>query len=76
MGYERKIVLTAVAALAPVAIAALLMAWLGDYPAKVGWTVTLIVIVSAFTASYVLHEQLVFPLRSLSNLITALREED
>ena len=76
MAYERRIVLTALIALAPVAITALLLMWAGDFPAKVRWTVALVVAVSAFVAAYVLHEQLVFPLRTLSNIITALREED
>ncbi len=31
---------------------------------------------SAFIATYILHEQLVFPLLTISNIITALREED
>lgn len=76
MGYERRIVLTAVAALAPLAAAALLLVWFGDYPPRVGWTVMFAVVVTTFVATYVLHEQLVYPLRTLSNLITALREED
>jgi PAS domain S-box-containing protein len=74
--YERKIVFIALAALAPTAFAALLLAWLGDFDAKVVWTVLFFVIVSALLASYFLHEQLVYPLRTLANLITALREED
>lgn len=76
MRYERKIVFISLAALAPTAIAALLLAWLGEFDAKVTWTVLFFVIVSALLASYFLHEQLVYPLRTLANLITALREED
>src|SRR5688500_16049357 len=76
MHYERRIVLTAVLALAPVAVAALLMVWTGDFSAKARWTVLVCIAVGAFIATYVLHEQLVFPLRTISNIITALREED
>ena len=74
--YERRIVFTALFALAPVAIAAILLAWLGDFSGKVIWTVLVAVAVGVFTATYVLQHQLVYPLRTLSNLVTALREED
>jgi two-component system nitrogen regulation sensor histidine kinase NtrY len=74
--YERKIVFFALAALAPTALAALLLAWAGDFSPKVWWTVVFFVLVSVLVASYFLHEQLVYPLRTLGNLITALREED
>jgi len=76
MHYERRIVLTAILALAPVALAALLLAFTSDFSAKVRWTVLVCIAVGTFIATYVLHEQLVFPLRTISNIITALREED
>jgi len=74
--FERRIVMTALLALAPTAIAAGLLAWFGGFAPKVLWTVLLCVAVGAFTATYVLHGQLIYPLRTLSNLVTALREED
>jgi two-component system nitrogen regulation sensor histidine kinase NtrY len=76
MHYERRIVLTAILALAPVALAAILLVFAGDFSAKVRWTVLVSIAVGTFIATYVLHEQLVFPLRTISNIITALREED
>ena len=76
MHYERRIVLTAVAALAPVAIVALVLVWTGDYSTRLRWTTVFLVAVAAFLATYVLHENLTYPLRTVSNLITALREED
>jgi two-component system nitrogen regulation sensor histidine kinase NtrY len=76
MAYERRIVLTAALAVAPVAIAAIVLVFVGDFSLKVRWTVVFFTILSTFVATYVLHEQLVYPLRTLANLITALREED
>lgn len=76
MRYEKRIVVTALAAVVPVAIAALVLVFTGDFSTKVKWTVAVIIAVSAFIATYVLHEQLVFPLLTISNIITALREED
>ena len=76
MRYEKRIVLTSLLALAPVAIAALILVFTGDFSTKVKWTVAVCIAASAFIATYILHEQLVFPLLTISNIITALREED
>ena len=76
MRYERQIPFTALIAIAPVAVAAVVLVFAGDFSAKAKWTVAAMIAVSAFVATYVLHEQLVFPLRTISNIITALREED
>ena len=76
MRYERRITLLSLAGLAPVAIAALVLVFAGDFSSKARWTVLFFVGVGAFIATYVLHEQLVYPLRTISNIITALREED
>ena len=76
MSFERRIVLIALTAVTLAAAAALLLVLAGDFSAKVRWTVLFFVAVAVFVSTYVLHEQLVYPLRTLSNLITALREED
>ena len=76
MRFERKIVAIALAALVPMIAIALLLAWIGNFEARTVWTVAFVAVLSLFVATWVLHEQLVFPLRTLSNLITALREED
>jgi two-component system, NtrC family, nitrogen regulation sensor histidine kinase NtrY len=74
--YERRIVATALLAVVPIAVIVLAMVWMGDYSTKVRWTVVTVVALALFTATYVIHEQLTYPLRTVSNLITALREED
>lgn len=76
MSFERKLLLTSLCALVPLAAIALVLAFAGDFSTKVRWTVGVFVAVSLVIGTYVLHEQLVYPLRTLSNLITALREED
>jgi len=76
MPYERRIILIAAGALTPVVITALLLAFTGDFSAKVLWTVLAVIALSVFAITYVLRENVVYPLRTLSNLITALREED
>jgi len=74
--YERRIVFTALLALTPVVASALILVFAGNFSAKAKWTVIAAIAIAAFIATYVLHEQLVFPLRTISNIITALREED
>lgn len=76
MNYERRVQLTALAAVLPVALCALALVFFGDFSARARWTVLFFVAVGVFIATYVLHEQITYPLRTLSNLITALREED
>lgn len=76
MRYERRIVVIAIAALAPVAVAAIVLALTGDFSLKARWTVLFVIVVAAFIATYYLYEQLVYPLRTIANIITALREED
>ncbi|HEY0155693.1 MAG TPA: ATP-binding protein [Thermoanaerobaculia bacterium] len=76
MPYERKLLLISILALVPLIATALVLVFAGDFAPKVRWTVLFFVTVSLFIGTYVLHDQLVYPLRTLSNLITALREED
>jgi two-component system, NtrC family, nitrogen regulation sensor histidine kinase NtrY len=76
MSYERKLLLISLLALVPLVAIALLLVFMGDFSGKVRWTVAFFAAICLFVGTYVLHDQLVYPLRTLSNLITALREED
>jgi len=74
--FETRIVVTALAAVVPliVALVALLLSSHASF--KVISTVCALIAASLFIATYLLHERLVYPLRTLTNLISALREED
>lgn len=74
--FEARIVATALAALAPMLIAAVVLVFTSGAPRKVQGTVLFLAAVSLFIATYILHERLVYPLRTLANLISALGEED
>lgn len=76
MSYERRILFAAIAVALPPAAAALLLVWLGDFTDRLAWTVTSLLALSLLVALYSLHEHLVHPLRTLSNILAALREED
>jgi nitrogen fixation/metabolism regulation signal transduction histidine kinase len=74
--YERRIAGTALIAVVPLAVTAVLLVWAGDYPEIVTWTVALMVGVTLGIATLAIHEVIAYPLRTLSNVISAIREED
>lgn len=74
--YERKIVVIALAATSPLAVLALLLVAYGRFDLWVIATVIAVVAGSVLVATAVLHESLVHPLRTISNLVAAVREED
>ncbi|MBV9495828.1 MAG: PAS domain-containing sensor histidine kinase, partial [Acidobacteria bacterium] len=76
MRFEVRIMLTAVAAVVPMLVAALVLLYTSHAPARAIFTVIFFAAVSMFIATYLLHERLVYPLRTLTNLISALREDD
>jgi two-component system, NtrC family, nitrogen regulation sensor histidine kinase NtrY len=76
LSYEKRIVGTALLAVVPLAAAALLLVWAGDFPQVVTWTIILLVIATIVIASVLLREVVVYPLRTLANVIGAVREED
>src|SRR3982074_1242042 len=73
---ENRLTWITVGAVAPAMIVALLIIWLGDYSAKVQWTLTLVM--GGFAASFILssREHIVHPLQTMTNLLAALREGD
>jgi two-component system nitrogen regulation sensor histidine kinase NtrY len=74
--HENRLTLLTAGAVLPTAIIALLMLWLGDYTAKVQWTLTLIIV--GFFGGFVtsVREHVVRPLQTMTNLLAALREGD
>jgi nitrogen fixation/metabolism regulation signal transduction histidine kinase len=74
--YERRIVGTALLAVVPLAVAAVLLVWAGDYPPVVTWTVALLIGATLGVATVALYEVVAYPLRTVANVISAVREED
>src|SRR5437588_4671089 len=74
--YEGKITWLTVAAALPAIFVALALLWLGDYSAKVQWTLTILIVgcFAVFISS--VREHTIRPLQTLSNLLAALREGD
>src|SRR3954452_3705892 len=74
--HEGRVVLLSFLAGFPGSAAALWMLWSGDSPAKVQWTVSVIILAAWFGFALAVRERVVFPLQTLSNLLGALREGD
>ncbi|MFN7997545.1 MAG: ATP-binding protein [Bryobacteraceae bacterium] len=76
--YEGRIVTMAILAGLPGALVALWMLWLYE-PApssKVQWTLTVLIVGLWFGFALAVRERVVYPLQTLSNLLSALREGD
>ncbi|MCP9495785.1 MAG: ATP-binding protein [Pyrinomonadaceae bacterium MAG19_C2-C3] len=76
LSHERRVLVMALAAGLPAMIVALVLLWMGDYSAKVCWTLTAFLFSCWFGFSFALQTRVVRPLQTLANLIAALREGD
>src|SRR5215469_2481605 len=76
--YEGRIVTMAIMAGMPGSIVALVMLWLYQPTptAKVQWTLTVLIVGLWFGFAFAVRERVVYPLQTLSNLLSALREGD
>ncbi|UCC29453.1 MAG: hypothetical protein JSU86_14770 [Phycisphaerales bacterium] len=74
--YEQRITILAVLTWFPGAVVALSMLWLGDYTPKVQWTLALFIVVGGLAFGAALLHRVTFPLRTVSNMLAALREGD
>jgi two-component system nitrogen regulation sensor histidine kinase NtrY len=76
LAYERRILLLALLAGLAGTVVALLLLWLGNFTPKLQWTLTVIILISWFSFAASARQRVVFPLRTLSNLLAALHEGD
>jgi len=60
----------------PATMVSLILLWGGDFSSKVQWTLTIVIIGFWLGFATALRERVVMPLQTLSNLLSALREED
>ncbi len=74
--YEGKITWLTFAAAVPAILAALALIWLGDYSAKLQWTLTIFIVGSFLAFISSAREHIIRPLQTMSNLLAALREGD
>jgi nitrogen fixation/metabolism regulation signal transduction histidine kinase len=74
--FERRLtLLTLLCGFPAVALCALLL-WLGDYSARVQWTIDLLLVCVWLGIAFNLKQRVIRPLQTLSNILAALREGD
>ncbi len=74
--YERRIQLLALAAGLPGSLIALILLWNGPYSSRTAWTLTFLILSLWLGFALSLRHRVVFSLQTLSNLLSAMREED
>jgi two-component system, NtrC family, nitrogen regulation sensor histidine kinase NtrY len=74
--HEQRILVLALVAGAPAVLTSLLILWLGDYTPRVQWTLTALIAGVWLGVSFGLRERVASPLRTLANLLEAMREGD
>jgi len=78
MKYEGRIVAMAIMAGLPGSLVALIMLWLHDPTPqpRTQWTLTVLIVALWMGFAFAVRERVVFPLQTISNLLSALREGD
>src|SRR5579862_537648 len=74
--HEQRILVLALVAGAPAVLTSMLMLWLGDHTPKVQWTLTVVILAFWLGFCFGLRERVASPLRTLANLLEAMREGD
>ena len=76
LSHDRRVLLMALVAGAPGMAAAMLLLWLGDFAARVQWTLTTLLVGAWTVLTLALRDRIVRPLQTLANMLAALREGD
>ena len=76
LSIEGRVVLMALGAGLPGSVTALILLWTGDFTPKAQWTLTVMIACLWWGFAVALRERVVFPLQTVANLLSALREGD
>ena len=76
LSHDRAIQLLTLFAGLPGAGVCLTLLWTGDWTPKVAWTFSLLVVAVWLGCVFAVRERVVYPMQTLTNLLTALREGD
>ncbi len=74
--HEQRVLMLALAAGLPGSLVSLVILWTGDYSPKVQWTFTIVLLGLWWGFSFAVRERVASPLRTLANLLEAMREGD
>ena len=76
LSFDHRVLALAMGAGLPASVVALWLLWAGEHAAGLQWTLSIVVVGTWLGFALALREQVVRPLRTLSNLLSALREGD
>jgi nitrogen fixation/metabolism regulation signal transduction histidine kinase len=76
LAHDRRILLLTLLSGLPAVAVALALLWHGDFSLRTQWTLTLLLVVAWWAFAFAARERVVHPLQTVSNLLSALREED
>jgi two-component system nitrogen regulation sensor histidine kinase NtrY len=76
LAYERRILVLALLAGLAGSVVAIVLLWIGDFTPKLQWTLTVLIVGAWLSFAFAAQHRIVYPLRTLSNLLAALREGD
>src|SRR5213595_803428 len=76
LSHEGKLTWLTFGAAVPAVVVALALLWSGNYSGKLQWTLTILIIACFLGFISSAREHIVHPLRTMSNLLAALREGD
>jgi nitrogen fixation/metabolism regulation signal transduction histidine kinase len=74
--HEQRILVMALLAGSPAVLTSMLILWLGDYTSRAQWTLTILILGVWLGVCFGLRERVASPLRTLANLLEAMREGD
>jgi two-component system nitrogen regulation sensor histidine kinase NtrY len=74
--HEQRMFLLALVAGLPAVVVALVLLWTGAYLPQVQWTLTVVIVLVWWGCAGAVRERVASPLRTLSNLLEAMREGD
>ena len=74
--HEQRIFLLALGAGLPASVVALVLLWTGSHAPQVQWTLTVAIVLVWWGCAGAVRERVASPLRTLSNLLEAMREGD
>jgi len=74
--HHRRVLVLALLSGLPASIVALVLLWRGDFSSQTRWTLTVLLLGASWGFAWAARERVVHPLQTVSNLLSALREED
>src|SRR5436305_1230368 len=74
--HDQRILLLALVAGTPAVLTSMIMLWVGDYTPKVQWTLSVLIVGVWLGFCFSVRDRVASPLRTLANLLEAMREGD